>query len=73
LRTRAHGVTDREQLDVLWLAAELTLSMGATLVPDLPKRIDAAASELSTRREPALKPYARRLEIYAAMLRPAPR
>ena len=27
LRARANGVSDREQLDVLWLAAELTVSM----------------------------------------------
>ena len=35
IRARANGVTDKEQLDVLWLAAELTVSMRGTLVADL--------------------------------------
>jgi hypothetical protein len=47
LRTRANGVTDKEQLDVLWLAAELTVSLGRTLVADLPKRIEAASAEMA--------------------------
>ncbi len=70
LRTRAGGVSDREQLDVLWLSAELTVSMG-TLVADLPKRIEAASVEMAARREPSLRSYARWFEIYGALLRPS--
>ena len=69
LRARAHGVSDKDQLDVLWLAAELTVSMGTTLVADLPKRITAASAELAARREPALQRYARWFEVYGAMAR----
>ncbi len=68
LRARANGVSDKEQLDVLWLAAELTVSMGSTLVPDLPKRIEAAASEMASRREPSLRSYQRWFEIYGPLV-----
>jgi hypothetical protein len=68
LRTRANGVSDKEQLDVLWLAAELTVSMGATLVADLPKRIAAAAAEMAMRREPSLRSYERWFEIYGPLV-----
>ncbi len=75
LRARANGVSDREQLDVLWLAATLTASMGRTLVADLPRRLEAALTELASRHQPALRSYERWLEIYAALvsLAPAPR
>ena len=59
LRARANGVRDKEQLDVLWLAAELTVSMGETLVANLPKRIETASAELAARREPSLRSYER--------------
>jgi hypothetical protein len=68
LRARQNGVSDREQLDVLWLAAKLTVSMGATLVADLPKRLDAASAELTARREPSLRSYARWFEIYGPLV-----
>ena len=68
LRARAHGVTDRQQLDVLWLAAELTVSMRAPLVPDLRKRIAAASAELATRRDPSLRAYSRWFEVYGALV-----
>ena len=69
LHTRALGVSDRAQLDVLRLAASLSVTMGAALAPDLPARIDAAAVELATRREPSLRSYAAWLEIYGVLLR----
>lgn len=68
LRSRANGVSDREQLDVLWLAAELTLSMGGPLVPSLRKRLEAASAELAARREPSLRSYQRWFEIYGALV-----
>jgi hypothetical protein len=71
LRKRANGVSDREQLDVLWLAAQLTLRFGQQLVSDLPKRIDAAAAELRKRREPSLSSYVRWFEIYGVLLAPS--
>jgi hypothetical protein len=70
LRKRANGVSDREQLDVLWLAAQLTLRFGKPLVNDLPKRIAAAAAELQKRREPSLSSYARWFEIYGVLVAP---
>jgi hypothetical protein len=70
LRSRANGVSDREQLDVLWLAAELTVSMGTALVADLPKRMAAASAEVVARREPSLRSYARWFEIYAPLVAP---
>jgi cellulose synthase operon protein C len=70
LRARANGVSDRKQLDVLWLAAELTVSMGTTLVPDLPKRIAAAATEMAARREPSLRSYERWFEVYGPLVGP---
>jgi len=71
LRTRASGVSDREQLDVLWLAAELTVSMGGTLVADLPDRVEAAAAEIAKRREPSLRSYERWFEIYGPLVSPS--
>jgi hypothetical protein len=71
LRARANGVRDREQLDVLWLAAELTVSMGETLVGDLPQRIDAAQAEIAARREPSLRAYGRWFEVYGPLVTPA--
>jgi cellulose synthase operon protein C len=68
LRARANGVRDKEQLDVLWLAAELTVSMGETLVANLPKRIETASAELAARREPSLRSYERWLEIYGPLV-----
>jgi hypothetical protein len=68
LHLRANGVSDKEQLDVLRLAAQLTVSMGATLVANLPKRIEAASAELATRREPSLRSYERWFEIYGPLV-----
>jgi len=70
LRARANGASDKKQLDVLWLAAQLTVSMGTTLVPDLPKRIAAAATEMAARREPSLRSYERWFEIYGPLVGP---
>jgi hypothetical protein len=70
LRARAHGVSGKDELDMIWLAAELSVAMGAPLVADLPKRIDAAEVELAARRErePTLRRYQRWFEVYGAML-----
>jgi cellulose synthase operon protein C len=68
LRAKAKGVSDREELDVLWLAASLSVSMGGTLVADLRRRLVAASAEISKRREPALRPYARWFEVYAPLV-----
>ena len=73
LRAKANGVRDKEQLDVLWLAAELTVSMGQTLVADLPKRIETASAEIAARHEPSLQSYERWFEIYLPLVtRPGP-
>ena len=76
LRARANGVIDKDQLDVLWLAAELAVSMrapaGAPPVRDLHRHLDAAATEMAARREPALRAYERWFEIYGTLTSPAP-
>ena len=59
---------DKDQLDVLWLAAELTASMGQTLVADLPHRIETASSEIAARHEPSLQSYVRWFEIYLPLV-----
>ncbi len=71
LRARANGVTDKDQLDVLWLAAEMSVSMGTStgvpLVGDLPKRLEAASAQIqgdTARGDPALRSYERWFEIY---------
>jgi hypothetical protein len=55
-------MSNREQLDILWLAAELAVSTGKPLVPDLGKRMQAAATELATRKDPTLRSYERWFE-----------
>ncbi|HEX4352099.1 MAG TPA: hypothetical protein VHZ95_04280, partial [Polyangiales bacterium] len=71
LRTKADGVSDREQLDVLRLAAALSSSTGKTLVVGLPARIESALNELRARREPSLRALTRWFEIYAPLVRPS--
>jgi hypothetical protein len=68
LRSRANGVSDRTQLDVLRLAAEVAVSMAGAQVPDLPKRLEAASVELASRRDPALRSYQGWFEIYETLL-----
>jgi hypothetical protein len=69
LHARELGVTDRAQLDVLRLAASLTVSMRATLAPDLLSQVEATSAELASRRDPSLRAYAAWLEIYGVLLR----
>jgi hypothetical protein len=68
LRAKAQGVSDREGLEVLWMASVLTTSLKTPLVVDLPRRLEAALSEIAIRKDPALRPYARWFEVYAALL-----
>ncbi|HEX4351283.1 MAG TPA: hypothetical protein VHZ95_00190, partial [Polyangiales bacterium] len=62
LRTKADGASDRDQLDVLRLAAWLSLSMTKALVVGLPDRIESALRELRTRHEPSLRAHVRWFE-----------
>jgi hypothetical protein len=68
LRARTSGVSDREQLDVLRLAAELTVSMTGVEVPRLEQRLAAASTEIAARHEPSLRSYQAWFEIYAPLL-----
>jgi hypothetical protein len=70
LRARSNGLYDRDQLDVLWLAAELTVSMKERLVADLPMALEAASAQIAARREPSLRIYARWFEVYGPLLAP---
>ncbi|MGA2448630.1 MAG: hypothetical protein ABTD50_08140 [Polyangiaceae bacterium] len=71
LRARANGLYDKPQLDVLWLAASLSVSMRTTLAQDLPQRLEAALADLATRREPSLRSYSRWFEVYGPLAAPA--
>jgi tetratricopeptide (TPR) repeat protein len=68
--TARAGKRGREELDVLWLAAELSVSMASPLVTGLSARIDAASEELRARRDPSQRSYQRWLEIYGPLVRP---
>jgi hypothetical protein len=68
LRARGNGRLDEDELEVVRLAAELSLSMHAPLVADLPKRVEAASAMLTRRRDTALRSYERWFEIYEPML-----
>jgi hypothetical protein len=70
LRARESGRSDKEQLDVLRLAAALTVSMGGRLVEDLPERLESVSAELRARREPSLRSYQGWFEIYGSLLKP---
>ena len=70
LRARAHGASDADQLDLLKLAAELTVSSGHSLVPDLKKRMNAASGELAAHRETTLRAYERWFEMYEPLVNP---
>jgi hypothetical protein len=63
LRARASGAVDRDQLDVVRLAADLTVQMGP-MVPDLPRRLEDASAQVEASGDPSLRPYARWFEIY---------
>ena len=70
LRARAHGAIDKDQLDVVWLAADLTIELGAPLVPDLSTRLESALGQIAARRDRTLRSYQRWFEIYLAMALP---
>ena len=72
LRARANGVSDKAQLDVLWLASELTVSTGTRLVADLPQRLASASAELASRHERSLRSYMRWFEIYGPLVAAPP-
>jgi hypothetical protein len=72
LRARAKGQVDREQLDVLWLAAQLTVETKAPLVPDLPQRLETASGTIAARRDRVFRSYERRFETYLPIVGPAP-
>jgi len=71
LRARASGAYDRDQLDVLWLAAERAVSSHVPTAPDLGARLAAAAASIAAGKPTPLLPYARRFEMYAPLLAPA--
>jgi tetratricopeptide (TPR) repeat protein len=71
LRARANGDLDKDELEVLRLAAELTVSTGARLVGDLGRRLRAVSGELAPKHdgEPAAYgAYERWFEIYLPLV-----
>jgi hypothetical protein len=71
LRTQSEGKIEKGSLDVLWLAAALSASMNEALVGDLAKRLDAALADIAAQKEPTLRAYPRRFEMYAPLFLPA--
>lgn len=68
LHARANGELDGAQLDVLWTAAQLTVSMRSVLVPDIAVRLKTALDALGARHDGALRGYARRFEVLSPLV-----
>jgi hypothetical protein len=68
LNERAKGAVDKDQLDVLWLAAHMSTGAHApTVTEDLSKRLDKANVAMTTQASPAFRSYERWFEIYTAL------
>ena len=70
LRARAKGAIDTDQLDVLWLAAQMSIAAQAPAKIDLAGRLRQAQSDLFAKGSPALRTYLRWFEIYETLTGP---
>ncbi|HEX8789399.1 MAG TPA: hypothetical protein VF765_00505 [Polyangiaceae bacterium] len=70
LLARAHGQVDGPELDVLWAAAQIGVSMGTNLVPDLAPRLKAALAAIASRPQTDLGSYSRRFEVFLTLTAP---
>jgi len=70
LRDRDRGIVDTDQLDVLWLAAELNAFAHTPIAADIPKRLDEANAEMIKQGSPAYRNYERWFEIYLTLTGP---
>ncbi len=67
LHARAKGTVDVDQIDVLWLAAELSALAHVKPAPDLSKRLEQADKDIVAQGSPALRSHQRWLEIYLTL------
>ncbi|WP_394844529.1 hypothetical protein LZC95_46680 [Pendulispora brunnea] len=67
LHDLAKGAVDTDQLDTLWLAAELHTFAGIPGKSDVPKRLDRAMTEMAKQGLPAFRNYLRWFEIYMTL------
>ncbi|HVY49867.1 MAG TPA: hypothetical protein VHB21_28425, partial [Minicystis sp.] len=72
LLAQTGATISREELDVLWFAAELGAGARVPLPFDVSKRLRAAQDELVRRHDRSLRAYERWVEVYLA-LHAAPR
>lgn len=62
---------ESEQLDLLWMAAELRLETGVKLRFNLPRRLREAHDKMMSLGDPAWRSWARLFEIYIGLTAPA--
>jgi cellulose synthase operon protein C len=70
LRARAKGAIDTDQLDVLWLAAQMSVVTQAPAKLDVPHRLRQASDDLVAKDVPAFRSYVRWFEIYETLTGP---
>ncbi|HSQ64040.1 MAG TPA: hypothetical protein VLM85_12530, partial [Polyangiaceae bacterium] len=70
LRARSTEVSPRVQLDVVWLAAELSLFTNAPLSFDLQKRLETARADAAHGSDPTLRGRASWLDVYQVLTSP---
>jgi hypothetical protein len=68
LRAQAHGDLDKDQLEVLRLASELSVAERAPLAADLAQRLRAAADTVNAKHDADLASYERWFEIYLPLV-----
>ncbi len=66
---RTHATVSKQELDVLWFAAELGAFQHTPMPFDLPKRLTSAHDELGKRDDATFRSYQRWLEIYLPLVR----
>ncbi|MDF2697913.1 MAG: hypothetical protein K0S65_6296, partial [Labilithrix sp.] len=70
LRARAKGAIDIDQLDVLWLAAHMSVVTRTPAKLDVPNRLRQASDDLVAKRSPGFRSYVRWFEIYETLTGP---
>ncbi|AKV00408.1 hypothetical protein AKJ09_07071 [Labilithrix luteola] len=70
LHDLSKGAVDRDQLDVLWLAAQSNVLSHTPVSSDLPNRLGKAGKLVSTPATPVNRSYARMFEIYETLTGP---
>jgi len=70
LHDREKGAVDTDQLDVMWLAAELHAFARTPMKADVPKHLDRAYTEMIKQGTPSFRNYEHWFEIYLTLTGP---